>query len=144
MLSETLTTPLLHTLFHVRCHFVSLTLCCHLLCCDRCLIDVMASIKIECCWDVSTSTAIPPTSTFDIVGQHNKMRGITFGGALVFFLQLCFFHDLNVFAINGSSMLCFFFIGFLFLLWKYLKLQGQHLIFKCWQFLHAAWGINKK
>ena len=28
-------------------------------------------------------TAIPPTSAFEVVGQHNKIRGITFRAALV-------------------------------------------------------------
>ena len=28
-------------------------------------------------WEGSTSTAIPPTSSSDIVGQHNKIGGIT-------------------------------------------------------------------
>ena len=31
----------------------------------------------------STSTAMPPTSTSDVVGQHNKMGEISFGAALV-------------------------------------------------------------
>jgi len=31
----------------------------------------------------STSTAIPPTPTSDILGQHNKIGGITFGAALI-------------------------------------------------------------
>jgi len=34
-------------------------------------------------WESSTSTARPPTSYFDIVGQHNNIGGITFGAALV-------------------------------------------------------------
>ena len=32
----------------------------------------------------STSAATPPTSTSDIMGQHNKTGGITFGAALIF------------------------------------------------------------
>jgi len=32
----------------------------------------------------STSAAIPPPSNSDHVGQHNKIRGITLGEALVF------------------------------------------------------------
>ena len=36
------------------------------------------------CWcEGSTTTATPPTSTSDIVIQHTKIRGITFGAALV-------------------------------------------------------------
>jgi len=33
--------------------------------------------------EASTSTALPPTSAFDNVGQHNKIGGITFRAALV-------------------------------------------------------------
>jgi len=36
----------------------------------------------------TASTAIPPTSTSDIMSQHNKIGGITFGAALVFALLL--------------------------------------------------------
>jgi len=35
-------------------------------------------------WEGSTSTVISPTSTSDIVGQNNKMGGITFGAAFIF------------------------------------------------------------
>ena len=38
----------------------------------------------------SASTVIPPTSTPDIVGQYNKIGGITFGAALVDKLFKCF------------------------------------------------------
>ena len=34
-------------------------------------------------WEDSTSTAIPPTSTTNIVGQHNKIGGITFGAGSI-------------------------------------------------------------
>jgi len=34
-------------------------------------------------WEGSTSTAIPPTSATDAVGEHNKIGGITFGAALL-------------------------------------------------------------
>ena len=30
-----------------------------------------------CCWEGSVSTAIPPTSVSDVLGQHNKIGGIT-------------------------------------------------------------------
>ena len=33
---------------------------------------------------VSTSTAIPPTSISDVMGQHNEIGGFTFRAALVF------------------------------------------------------------
>ena len=35
-------------------------------------------------WEGSTSTVIPPTSTSDVRGHHNKIGGITFGAALIF------------------------------------------------------------
>ena len=57
-------TPLLHLHFHVRCHFVRLTLMEYLL-------------------EGSVSTAISPASTSDVVGQRNKIGGIIFGAALV-------------------------------------------------------------
>ena len=34
-------------------------------------------------WEGSTSTAIPPTSTSDTVGQHDKIGGIHFKTALI-------------------------------------------------------------
>jgi hypothetical protein len=34
-------------------------------------------------WKGSTSTAIPPASTSNIIGQHNKIGGITFGAPLL-------------------------------------------------------------
>ena len=37
---------------------------------------------MEYWWEGSTSTAVPPTSTSDIVGQCNKIEGITFRAAL--------------------------------------------------------------
>ena len=33
-------------------------------------------------WEGSTPTAISPTSTSDIMGQHNEVGDITFGAAL--------------------------------------------------------------
>ena len=38
---------------------------------------------MEYWWEGSTSTATPLTSTFDVVGQHNKIGGITFEAALI-------------------------------------------------------------
>ena len=38
---------------------------------------------MEYCWEGSTSTATPPTFASDVIGQHNKIGGITFGTALV-------------------------------------------------------------
>jgi len=37
-----------------------------------------------CWWEGSTSTAIPPSSASEVVGQRNKKGGITFGSALAF------------------------------------------------------------
>jgi len=34
-------------------------------------------------WEGSDFTAIPPTSAFDVAGQHNKIEDITFRAALV-------------------------------------------------------------
>ena len=38
---------------------------------------------MEYWWESSTSPAIPPTSASGIMGQHNKIGGITFGAAFV-------------------------------------------------------------
>jgi len=38
---------------------------------------------MEYWWEGSTSTATLPTSTSDIMGQHNKIGGITLGAALL-------------------------------------------------------------
>ena len=71
-MEEFSSTPLLHKHFYVRHHFVRLPLCCHL----------SHSNKIQ--WSIgSASTAIPPTSTFDIINQHNRIRGSTFRTVLV-------------------------------------------------------------
>jgi len=41
-------------------------------------------------WDNSAFTAVPPTSTSDVMDQHNKMGGITFGAALVkYIVNVC-------------------------------------------------------
>ena len=39
-------------------------------------------------WEGSVSTAIPPTSTSDIMGQHNKLGGI-FSRAALYSTLLC-------------------------------------------------------
>jgi len=44
---------------------------------------VQQEIIMECWQEGSTSTAVPPTSTSDVVGQQNKIEGIIFGPALV-------------------------------------------------------------
>jgi len=38
---------------------------------------------MECWWEGSASTAIPPTTDLDIVGQNNKIGGVTFREDLV-------------------------------------------------------------
>jgi len=38
---------------------------------------------MEYWWEGSTSTAILPTGASDVMGQRNKIGGITFGAALV-------------------------------------------------------------
>lgn len=58
--------PLCQTHFHIRRHFVRLLLCCHLLYSNK---------KITEYWlEGSSSTAMPPTPTSDVVGQHKKNR----------------------------------------------------------------------
>lgn len=37
----------------------------------------------KCYWECSTSTSIPPTPVFDVVGQCNNIKGITFTAELV-------------------------------------------------------------
>jgi len=37
-------------------------------------------------WEGSTSAAIPPTSTSDVMGKHNKIGGITYGAELMKYL----------------------------------------------------------
>jgi len=65
-------TPLLHMHFHVR-----LPLC----------FNLSHGNKTEYQQDGSTSTAIPPTSTSDIMGQHSKIWGITFREALMYYKE---------------------------------------------------------
>ena len=70
-------TPLLHIYFHVRCHFVRLSLCCHL---------SDSKLNFTEYWqEGSTSTAVSPTSASDIFGQHCKIGGITFRAAFVYY-----------------------------------------------------------
>ena len=38
---------------------------------------------MEYWWEGPASTATPPTSAPDIMGQHSKTEGITFGAALI-------------------------------------------------------------
>jgi len=63
-------TPLLHTHFHVRCHSVTLPLWCHL--------SQQQNI-MKYWWEGSAYTTIPSMSTSDILCQHHKIGGITFG-----------------------------------------------------------------
>ena len=64
-----------HKHFHVRhqfCHTASL------------LPSVTWQQNVtEYWWEGSVSTVIPPTSASDVVGQHNKIEGITFRAALI-------------------------------------------------------------
>ena len=82
-------TPLLHTRFPVRRYFVRLPLCCHL----------SHSNNMECGWEVSASTALPPMPTYDVMCQHKEIGSVTFRAALgwglfmhVFCLDFKFFH----------------------------------------------------
>lgn len=70
-------TPLLHKHFHIRYHFVRMSLCFHLY-----------SNKIL--WqEDSTSTAISPTSVSGLVSQWNKIEGITFSPLTYQYLESC-------------------------------------------------------
>ena len=51
--------------------------------CSTAAICHMATPVMEYFWEGSASTATSPTSVSDVVGQHLKRRGITFGAALV-------------------------------------------------------------
>ena len=66
-------TLLLHSLFHSRCHFVRLPVCC----------PITQQHVTGYWWEGPTYTAIPPTSASEVMGQHNKIGGITFGAALI-------------------------------------------------------------
>jgi len=44
----------------------------------------------ECWWEGSTSTAIPPASTSNVVGQHSKTEGIIFRAALMCIYSVSF------------------------------------------------------
>jgi len=61
-------TPLLHTHFQFRCHSVKLPL--------QLPFATQQQNTMECCQEVSNSTAIPPTHATYIVGQYNKIGGI--------------------------------------------------------------------
>jgi len=55
-------------------HSVRLPLCCHVL---------HGKNSTEYWWEGSASTAIPPPSVSDIMGQHNKIGGTTFWAAII-------------------------------------------------------------
>lgn len=38
---------------------------------------------MEYWWKGSTSTAVPPISTSDVIGQHNNIEGITLRAAII-------------------------------------------------------------
>jgi len=82
-----------------RCHFfppgglqqhtfASYTLPCQILFCQtaplRPSVVTLHQNVTEYHWGGSNSTAIPPTSTSDIVSQHNKIGSITFRAALAY------------------------------------------------------------
>jgi len=46
----------------------------------------------ECCWEGSASTAISPATASDVVGQRNKIGGITFGAAITFHIETLSVH----------------------------------------------------
>ena len=69
---EFIFTPLIHLHFHVRRHFVRLSLCCHL----------SHGKETEYCWKGSASAVIP-TPTSDTDCQHYKTGSISFRVALI-------------------------------------------------------------
>ena len=74
LLKELSDTPLIQPHFHVRCHCQTAPL----------LPSVTQQQNVmECWWEGSTSTAIPPPSASDVMGQHNTTGGINFGAALI-------------------------------------------------------------
>ena len=56
-------------------------------------------------WEDSTSTAVPPTSASDIMSQSNNMGGITFGAALIAWLQQKSFCSLLFTFTEGMALL---------------------------------------
>ena len=50
---------------------------------DCCFTAICHGGGTEYWWEGSTSTAIPPTSTSNAMGQHNKIGSITFRAALI-------------------------------------------------------------
>ena len=74
-------TPLLHTRFHVRHHFVRLP--------SAASVTQQQNVTAYW-WETSTSTAISPTSTSDVTGQHNKIGDIAFRAALVYDYDLVY------------------------------------------------------
>ena len=67
-------TLLLHMHFCVRHHFVNTLL----------LLSVTWQQNVMgCWWEGLTSTTILPTSTSDVVGQHNKIGGIIYGTTII-------------------------------------------------------------
>ena len=74
----------------IQCHtFASYTLPCQTRFCETAplLPSVMQQQHVaEHWWEGSISTAVPPTSTSDTVGQHHKIHktgGIIFGEAII-------------------------------------------------------------
>mgnify|MGYP001853016420 CR=1 FL=1 len=57
---------------------------------------------MEYWWEGSTSTAIPQTFTSDVVGQYNKIGGITFRAALIKYIKkLVYISNNNYFNFNA-------------------------------------------
>jgi len=69
-------TPLLRIHFHVRCHCVRLPLCCQ------------QQNVTGYWWEDSAPAAMPSSSMSGVVGQQNKIGGITFGAAPLIFPSL--------------------------------------------------------
>ena len=75
-------------------HFVSYTLACHLPFCQTAplLPSVTRLQSVMYWWEVSASTAILPTFTSGIIGQHHKTGVITFRASLIKYIsnKTCF------------------------------------------------------
>ena len=71
----------------------------------QCLIRTsMSDAIMEYWWKSLTSTAIPPISAFDFVGQQNKLGGITFWEALI--VPYLVMQDTTLFARFDKWIVC--------------------------------------
>ena len=81
-MEELNSSPLLHTHFYVRCHFVR---------CPSAAICYTATQWNKYWCESSTSTAIPSIFTSNIMSEDHKIGGINFRAILIFIMQLFHF-----------------------------------------------------